>query len=51
MQPTFDVEAAIREDKLDFGVFGLADRLRGRLAEKVIGEVQEAMTELVRQCV
>lgn len=49
-KPTLDVEAAIREDKLDFGVFGLADRLRGRLAEKVIGEVQEAMMELVRQC-
>lgn len=46
-QPTMDVEAAIRDDKLDFGVFGPEDRLWGKMAERVIGGVREEMSKLI----
>lgn len=45
VQPTLDVEAAIRHDRLDFGVFGLEGRLGG-LAEKVIEGVRQEMSRL-----
>jgi hypothetical protein len=48
-QPTLDVEAAIRNDRLDFGVFGLQSRLQGMLAERVIEGVRQEMSELAEE--
>lgn len=45
-QPTMDVEAAIRDDKLDFGIFGGKDRLRDGLAERMIEEIRQEMRQL-----
>ena len=41
-----DVEAAIRDDKLDFGIFGGKDRLRDGLAERMIEEIRQEMRQL-----
>lgn len=47
LQPTIDVEAAIRDDRLDFGLFAPKARLELELAEKMIEGVQQAMGALV----
>lgn len=46
IQPTMDVEAAIRNDRLDLGVFGLRSRLGGKLAESVIDGICQEMSRL-----
>jgi hypothetical protein len=46
-QPTIDVEAAIREDRLDFGVFAPDTRLDRPTAEKVMETMRYEMEELV----
>lgn len=46
-QPTIDVEAAIREDRLDFGVFAPDTRLDRPTAEKVMETMRYEMEVLV----
>ncbi|KAJ5365051.1 AMP-dependent synthetase/ligase [Penicillium concentricum] len=46
-QPTIDVEAAIRNGRLDFGLFAPESRLDGDTAETVIGAMQREMSALV----
>lgn len=46
-QPTIDVEAAIREDRLDFGLFAPETRLDRPTAEKVMEMMRHEMTALV----
>lgn len=45
LQPTLDIEAAVRNDGLDLGVFGHRHRLHGR-AERVVQDVQLEMSKL-----
>jgi hypothetical protein len=46
-QPTIDVEVAIREDRLDFGLFAPDTRLDRPIAEKVMETMRDEMTALV----
>lgn len=46
-QPTIDVEAAIRDDRLDFGLFGPESRLNGHTAEQMFDIMQQEMNALV----
>lgn len=45
-QPTLDVEAAIRDSQLDFGLFGPESRLNGHLAEQMFAMMQQEMKRL-----
>ncbi|KAJ5591736.1 uncharacterized protein N7459_002105 [Penicillium hispanicum] len=45
--PTIDVEAAIRNDRLDFGLFGSDDRLGRPTAEKIVEELQQQFIALI----
>lgn len=45
-QPTLDVEAAIRDGRLDFGLFGPESRLNGHLAEQMFDIMQREMNRL-----
>lgn len=49
MQPTLDVEAAIRNDRLDFGVFGSKDRVGDSLGEEVIEQLRREMVALMSE--
>ncbi|KAJ5888793.1 AMP-dependent synthetase/ligase [Penicillium taxi] len=44
--PTIDVEAAIREEGLDFGLFAPESLLDGEISEKIIEAVKEEMMSL-----
>jgi hypothetical protein len=46
-QPTIDVEAAIRNGRLDFGLFAPESRLDRDTAETVIGAMRREMSALV----
>lgn len=46
LQPTIDVEAAIRDDRLDFGLFAPEPRLGAASANKIIDAMQQAMGAL-----
>lgn len=46
-QPTIDVEAAVREDRLDFGLFAPDTRLDRSTAEKVMEAMRNEMTTLI----
>jgi hypothetical protein len=46
-QPTLDVEAAIRDARLDFGIFAPEARLDRPTAEQMIEKVRQEMTALV----
>lgn len=46
-QPTIDVEAAIRDDRLDFGIFAPEGRLDHHTAEQTTEGIQREMTALV----
>jgi hypothetical protein len=46
-QPTIDVEAAVREGQLDFGLFAPVSRLNGDTAETVIDAMRREMSALV----
>lgn len=46
-QPTIDVEAAIRDARLDFGIFAPEARLDHPTAEQMIEKVRQEMTVLV----
>ena len=46
-QPTIDVEAAVREGRLDFGLFAPESRLDGGTAETVIDAMRREMSALV----
>lgn len=50
-QPTIDVEAAIRDDRLDFGLFAPDTRLDRPTAEKVMETMRHEMTALVASSV
>lgn len=49
MQPILDVEAAIRNDRLDFGVFGPKDRVGDSLGEGVIEDLRREMVALMSE--
>jgi hypothetical protein len=46
-QPTIDVEAAVREGRLDFGLFAPESRLDGGSAETVIDAMRREMSAMV----
>jgi hypothetical protein len=46
-QPTIDVEAAVREDRLDFGLFAPDTRLDRPIAEKMMEAMRHEMTALI----
>lgn len=46
-QPTIDVEAAIRDGRLDFGIFAPDARLDQPTAEQMIEKMRQEMTALV----
>jgi hypothetical protein len=46
-QPTIDVEAAIRNGRLDFGLFAPESRLDQETAETVIDAMRREMSTLV----
>lgn len=46
-QPTIDVEAAIRSDRLDFGLFASESRLDRDTAEIMIDAMRREMSALV----
>jgi hypothetical protein len=49
LQPTIDVEAAVRDGKLDFGLFAPSTRLDGVDAERAIEGVREEMGFLMEE--
>lgn len=49
-QPTIDIEAAIRDDRLDFGVFAPDARLDRHRASKLIERMKHEMTSLIKAC-
>ena len=49
MQPILDVEAAIRNDRLDFGVFGPKDRVGDSLGEGVTEDLRREMVALMSE--
>lgn len=46
-QPTLDVEAAVRNDLLDVGLFGPSACLSHETAEKIMEKLQQQLTTLV----
>ncbi|KAJ5605924.1 AMP-dependent synthetase/ligase [Penicillium lagena] len=46
-RPTLDVEAAVRDGRLDFGLFGPDSRLDRATAERIIEDVQQEISALV----
>lgn len=46
-QPTLDVEAAVRDGRLDFGLFGPDSRLDSATADRIIAEVRQEISALV----
>jgi hypothetical protein len=46
-QPTLDVEAAVRDGRLDFGLFGPDSRLGSTTADRIIEEVRQEISALV----
>ena len=45
-QPTLDVEAAVRDGRLDFGLFGPGSRLDSATADRIIEEIRQQMSAL-----
>ncbi|KAJ5815263.1 AMP-dependent synthetase/ligase [Penicillium riverlandense] len=46
-RPTLDVEAAVRDGRLDFGLFGPDSRLDSTTADRIIEEVRQEISALV----